>query len=356
MRITTEVEKHNQDLAGTDGGGSIIESVDAARSNTDSVIKRNVTCAIVRPHHPQYLNPVMFFDLLSTEVKWNKSYQNPKESTFVLSFLEIFAPCLSNMSIAIISPYKSQVNLFKREMGSKPLFSRKSTGNSSNDGATQLSLNVEVNTVDGFQGREKDIVFLSTVRTSHVGFLEDSRRLNVAITRAKKCLIIVGHEGTLKKDKLWGEMISDLKSRKCIFTAPLSGKFSEYSGYSDLKVGIAAVMKGEKPSALTSTSNTSMSLVDKESAHHVIDNIVASSTPAVHAANPAALSSDLEEGEVEEEMSSFEGTSRKPSAKPRNSGSDGLPSLDSALSSKRRQTQDSFRQQDVIVVKKRRHS
>jgi senataxin len=74
---------------------------------------------------------------------------------------------------------------------------------------------VEVNTVDGFQGREMDIVIFSCVRTSmhSLGFLSDERRMNVAITRAKKCLVIVGNETALSRDKHWAALISSIKAR-----------------------------------------------------------------------------------------------------------------------------------------------
>jgi superfamily I DNA and/or RNA helicase len=57
-----------------------------------------------------------------------------------------------------------------------------------------------VNTVDSFQGQEKDIIFMSTVRSnekSNVGFMIDERRINVALTRSKYLLIVVGHGDTL---------------------------------------------------------------------------------------------------------------------------------------------------------------
>jgi hypothetical protein len=392
LRITSEVEKH--DLCMTESL-SLPSSLQSAMENASndgivcsamppkndgvisrsSNIKRNVTCDIVRPNHPQYLNPVMFFDLRSNEMSANKSFRNVKESAYILSLLECYAPCFVDMSIAIISPYKSQVHFFKNEMQSKPLFAKRNRhgssrgvggGSASGNGSTetQLSLDVEVDTVDGFQGREKDIVFLSTVRTSHVGFLADNRRLNVAITRAKKCLIIVGHEPTLSKDKLWGDMIKDLKDRKCIFTAPVSGKFSDYSGYADLKDGIAAVMNGLKPtpvSALTvvnqsmgvSVGNEKSSSGKKkgsEKRNKVRGEVIRDEV--IRDEVRSEVNADLEEGEVEEEES---GTARANSGGSGNGGCKGARAgLDSALSSKRSAAISSDCRQDDIVIKRRR--
>jgi senataxin len=65
-----------------------------------------------------------------------------------------------------------------------------------------------VNTVDAFQGREKDIIIISCVRTENLGFLSDYRRMNVAITRAKSFLWIVGSGRTLKRDKNWQGVVN----------------------------------------------------------------------------------------------------------------------------------------------------
>ncbi|GAA6064109.1 hypothetical protein JCM10212_002486 [Sporobolomyces blumeae] len=108
-------------------------------------------------------------------------------------------PALDPRDIGIISPYWAQTELLTYTFESGWAGRRLSKIL----GASRASevVGVEVNTVDGFQGREKKVVVLSTVRSNRggwIGFLTDKRRLNVALTRARDALFVVGNETTLR--------------------------------------------------------------------------------------------------------------------------------------------------------------
>ena len=74
----------------------------------------------------------------------------------------------------------------------------------------QLPIGVEVRTVDGFQGREKEIILISLVRSNRdhqIGFLTNQQRMNVLLTRAKCAMIVFGNKSTLLTDPLWKRWI-----------------------------------------------------------------------------------------------------------------------------------------------------
>ncbi|OWM65618.1 uncharacterized protein LOC116199734 [Punica granatum] len=120
------------------------------------------------------------------------SKRNPVEADVAAQILSNLYKAWSlsskeNLSVRIISPYAAQVGEISERLGKKYEYS---------DGFT-----VAVNTVDGFQGREQDIVILSTVRSNHrgyIGFLANPNRTNVALTRARYCLWILGNQRTLR--------------------------------------------------------------------------------------------------------------------------------------------------------------
>ncbi|WP_457567784.1 IGHMBP2 family helicase [Desulfurobacterium sp.] len=126
------------------------------------------------------------------------SYENYEEAKLVVAFASHLVEMgLEKKDIGIITPYSNQVKLIKELLAEK-------------------SLKVEVNSVDGFQGREKEVIVISFVRSNEkgeVGFLKDVRRLNVALTRAKRKLICVGNCDTLSIHPVYRRFISFVKEK-----------------------------------------------------------------------------------------------------------------------------------------------
>lgn len=90
---------------------------------------------------------------------------------------------------------------------------------------SKLYQEIEIASVDAFQGREKDIIIMSCVRSNEhqgIGFLNDPRRLNVALTRAKYGIIIVGNPKVLSKQPLWNHLLSFCKEQKVLVEGPLT--------------------------------------------------------------------------------------------------------------------------------------
>nr|KAG5695522.1 hypothetical protein BaRGS_008025 [Batillaria attramentaria] len=115
--------------------------------------------------------------------------------------------------IGIITPYEGQRAYQVQYMQHSGSLNKK------------LYQEIEVASVDAFQGREKDFIILSCVRSSQhqgIGFLNDPRRLNVALTRARYGMIIVGNPKVLSKDPLWNHLLTYYKEQKCLVEGPLT--------------------------------------------------------------------------------------------------------------------------------------
>jgi superfamily I DNA and/or RNA helicase len=133
------------------------------------------------------------------------STTNPEEAAFLFKHLTQFVTSLNTHyqqenfpSIAIISPYKQQIHLLKEQLLYSTLL--QSYGDK-----------ISVNTIDSFQGQERDIVYISMTRSNtenKIGFLSDIRRMNVAMTRARKKLVIIGDSATLAQLPFYAGFIS----------------------------------------------------------------------------------------------------------------------------------------------------
>ncbi len=133
-----------------------------------------------------------------------KSRFNPEEYQILREHLyqliEHFDP--ENLpSIALISPYREQVIHIKQQIEEDPKLQDKS---------------ISINTIDGFQGQEKDVIYISLVRSNEkaeIGFLKDYRRMNVAMTRAKLQLVIVGDSATIGDDPFYQEFLDYVEQK-----------------------------------------------------------------------------------------------------------------------------------------------
>lgn len=107
---------------------------------------------------------------------------------------------LRGEDIGIIAPYAAQIKLLTRLLHTDATYQQRFKDVLGDQLAMQLG-QVEVKTVDGFEGREKEIIIFSTVRNNpqgQIGFLADRRRLNVGLTRAKRGLFVIGSLQTLQ--------------------------------------------------------------------------------------------------------------------------------------------------------------
>jgi regulator of nonsense transcripts 1 len=110
-------------------------------------------------------------------------------------------PDIKGEDIGIIAPYVAQINSLSMMLGSDPAWEASFADCLGKERARQIK-DIEVKTVDGFEGREKEVIIFSTVRNNHfgnIGFLSDRRRMNVALTRARRGMFVLGSITTLSK-------------------------------------------------------------------------------------------------------------------------------------------------------------
>lgn len=147
--------------------------------------------------------PVVFID--TAGAGWQEELEpdslsrlNPEEGRLVLKQVQMLCDAgLHPQDIAVIAPYAAQVRWLRQHASLDRL---------------------EIDTVDGFQGREKEAVVMCTVRSNskgEVGFLSDARRMNVALTRARRRLIVIGDSSTLGADPFFQKLLEWFEANDC---------------------------------------------------------------------------------------------------------------------------------------------
>ncbi|KAH8076652.1 hypothetical protein JL721_670 [Aureococcus anophagefferens] len=149
------------------------------------------------------LAPLTFLNLAtSAEARGAASRSNEQEARLARNVYDVLRSAARG-DVGVISFYRDQLRVLRRAF----------------DGAAG---DPEINTVDAFQGREKDFILLSCVRAdgAGVGFLRDARRLNVALTRAKHGVVVIGSEATLRSDARWRFLLDYARDRGSVVDVP----------------------------------------------------------------------------------------------------------------------------------------
>ncbi|PWK77453.1 putative DNA helicase [Mucilaginibacter oryzae] len=151
--------------------------------------------------------PVSFIDTAGSgfdEKQEGTSTANPEEAAFLFRHLRKLTGELKDHytsedfpTIAVISPYKEQIRIMNQLLIDSPEL-------------LPYAGKISVNTIDSFQGQERDVVYISLTRSNadgEIGFLSDIRRMNVAMTRARKKLVVIGDSSTLAYSSFYADMI-----------------------------------------------------------------------------------------------------------------------------------------------------
>ncbi|XP_064272185.1 5'-3' DNA helicase ZGRF1 isoform X4 [Passer domesticus] len=144
----------------------------------------------------EWLPTLCFYSVHGVEqIERDNSFYNMAEAHFTVKLIQsLIASGIEGADIGVITLYKSQMYKIQNLLSGV------------HSEAFEVKP-IQVSTVDAFQGAEREIIVLSCVRTRHFGFIDSERRMNVALTRAKRHLLIVGSLPCLSRNRLWGRVI-----------------------------------------------------------------------------------------------------------------------------------------------------
>jgi senataxin len=190
-------------------------------------------------HASSILGPYRFFDVEGVQTKEARghSFINIPELNAAIRLYERLRADYRSYDfkgkIGIITTYKAQLNEMKSRFGQK-------YGDAIFD-------EIEFNTTDAFQGREREIIIFSCVRakaTGGIGFLGDIRRMNVGLTRAKSSLWVLGDSRSLQQGEFWNRLIEDAKARDRYSGGDVLRLFSKPTTRTQRILPLAAIPQG----------------------------------------------------------------------------------------------------------------
>ncbi|RMY05333.1 hypothetical protein D0867_10062, partial [Hortaea werneckii] len=196
-------------------------SVFPSRTFYDGLLKDGEGMARLRErpwHASALLAPYRFFDVQGQHQSAPRGHSlvNIAEIDVAMAMYERVTSDFRNYDytgrIGVITPYKSQLRMLRDRFSSR-------------FGSGIFDM-VEFNTTDAFQGRESEIIIFSCVRASPaggIGFLQDIRRMNVGLTRAKSSLWVLGNSDSLVRGQFWKKLVNDAQARDAYTTGDLLG-------------------------------------------------------------------------------------------------------------------------------------
>lgn len=202
---------------------------------------------------PQPTKPMFFYCCQGQEeiAGSGTSYLNRSEAAYVERITTCFLKAgVKPEQIGIITPYEGQRAYLVQYMQYNGSLHAK------------LYQEIEIASVDAFQGREKDIIVMSCVRSNErqgIGFLNDPRRLNVALTRARYGIITVGNPKVLSKHTLWNHLLTYYKENGVLVEGPLN----------NLKVSLIQFNKVKK---VSNVPMISAFMLKRHNQHQAINN------------------------------------------------------------------------------------
>jgi senataxin len=204
-------------------GGNLLDAPNVLNVNYGNPL-RQVLCS-----KAQAIKPFTLFDLDSKEHRDGTSLANKDEARLAVHLYTQLRQVTNGLSasqtrVAVITPYAQQANLLRK------CFAESLGGD--------YEQWVEVNTVDGYQGRESNIVIFSCVRAAGsqgVGFLSDVRRMNVALTRAKFFLFVIARCESIVVNPYWRDLVDHARDTQAVVTVPMKRSGNDKSaGFPDL--------------------------------------------------------------------------------------------------------------------------